>query len=388
MVRPDDPIKNFEPLWGDWYADELLSEGGYARAYRLVRHDGGKAYYSVCKHITLPAHSGDMLARLRSEIDAMYALRGEDGLVAYEDHIVTQKAGAPQWHVFIRMETLFPLSAYMAGGPMEPEEVRRLGIELCGALEACEAHGFVHGSVREDNVFLSASSAFKLGDFGLAQEAAAPAAVPLHIAPEVYAGRPGSAAADVYSLGILMYKLLNGGRAPFEPAAPASVTNENAVQAFALRMQGFAPPWPANGDDALRSAVMKAISFAPEARFAAAAEMKAALVGRSVLGTPSAAPQPVYTPGPSPAIAAQDFAGNVGYAGAPDAPYAYAQPQASAPDYGYPPVQPQPAPRKKPRVGVILGIVGGAVLLVALLAVLLRPKGTRHQEQIQSGAGA
>ncbi len=444
MILSGEPIKGFEPLWGNWYADELLGEGGYGRVYRLVRRDGGGTYYSACKHITIPKNEAevqsaramgmdkqstytyfsDMASRILNEINIMYALRGESNIVTYEDHIILHQEGALKWDVFIRMELLVPLSAYITDNPMEPEEIRRLGVEICSALEACEAYKIIHRDIKEGNIFLNPRGTFKLGDFGIAREMMAGnmsmsmRGTPSYVAPEVYNGRPYDATVDLYSLGILMYKLLNNNRYPFFPPAPQMVTVESSEQAFAMRMQGATPAWPANGDDALRSAVMKVISFDPRRRFQSASEMKAALLGRAIV----AAAQPVYaasgtphTPRPQPAPnaaanASQGFAPNAGYI-PPQQPvpgYAYAPPrpqsapaaaspvyspaqQNAVPSPAYAPAQQNAVPppayvppqqgtaaygkQKKGGAGIILGVIGGAVLLIALIVVLLSGSG-------------
>ncbi len=438
MVQPSEPIKSFEPLWGNWYADELLGEGGYGRVYRLVRRDNSGTYYSACKHITIPKNEaevqsaramgmdkqstytyfGDMASRILNEINIMYALRGEGNVVTYEDHYIAHTEGTLRWDVFIRMELLVPLSAYITDNTMEIEEVRRLGIEICSALESCEAYKIIHRDIKEGNIFLNPRGTFKLGDFGIARELMGGSmnmsmrGTPSYVAPEVYNGKPYDATVDLYSLGILMYKLLNNNRYPFFPPAPQVVSVEHSEQAFAMRMQGAMPVWPANGDDALRSAVMKVISFDPRQRFHTASEMKAALLSRNAVNVPKSASTPVfasvspnaprpvpqpqasytqppqasYTPQPQASYAPQQASytpqPQASYTPQPQASYAPQPPSYIPPSQAYAPngatvyaSQQSGAPLagqpKKSNAGLILGIVGGAVLVIALLAALL-----------------
>ena len=60
MIYSGERIKQFEPLWGNWYAEELIGEGGYGKVYRLVRNDTGGVYYSACKHITIPKSESEI----------------------------------------------------------------------------------------------------------------------------------------------------------------------------------------------------------------------------------------------------------------------------------------------------------------------------------------
>jgi serine/threonine protein kinase/outer membrane protein assembly factor BamD (BamD/ComL family) len=383
-----------------------------------VRRDNGGTYYSACKHITIPKNEaeiqsaramgmdkqstytyfGDMTSRILNEVNIMYALRGESNIVTYEDHYIAHTEGTLRWDVFIRMELLVPLSAYVTDNTMEPEEVRRLGVEICNALEACEAYKIIHRDIKEGNIFLNPRGTFKLGDFGIARELMGGSmnmsmrGTPSYVAPEVYNGKPYDATVDLYSLGILMYKLLNNNRYPFFPPAPQTVSVEHSEQAFAMRMQGAVPSWPANGDDALRSAVMKVISFDPRQRFQSASEMKAALLSRSVISVPKAVTTPVFasvspnTPRPVPQPQAYTPQPQASYTSQPQAPY-MPQPQTApvaAASPAYAPVQQGTSAYSQPKKsnpGVVLGLIGGAVLIIALLAVLLSGNGFGASEK-------
>ncbi|HWQ58351.1 MAG TPA: hypothetical protein VN540_04955, partial [Clostridia bacterium] len=412
MVQPNDPIRSFEPLWGDWYADEFLGADGVARAYRLVRRDGGRAVYGACRHIAIPrdeaeaqslrakgldakaaaAYFEQRVARVRAAIERMNALRNESGVVTYEDHAVVHREGTLQWDILIRTEPLIPLGDYIADNPMEPEEVRRLGVELSRAFEACEAKGIVCRAFGEGDVYLSPQGAFKLGDLCVAGELMDDRTdfrgAPFSMAPEVYGGKPADAAASVYSLGILMYKLLNNNRYPFLPPAPQEISAQAAERALDLRMRGNMPPWPTGGDKALTSVVMKAIGFDPATRFASASEMKAALLARSAVELPEPLPARDATSPPAYAVGEKPLQGftQSEYAPQPPAGYAYAPAQAhppyaqSAPGYAQ-----KPAARKKLGVGAIVGIVLGAAVIVTLLAILLvnSIKANKYEQALQ-----
>ncbi len=305
MISSDDPIKKYEPLWGNWQIIGLLGEGSYGRVYRVARKDGGGLYESAVKLISIPrsesdihnarqmgvsqdslhSYFADTASRLVKEISIMHALKGETNIVSYEDHQIFHEEGTLQWDILIRMELLVPLEVYAANNHFSSDEIRRLGIEICSALEACSVYGIIHRDIKEANIFLNSRGTFKLGDFGIAREVSGAGSMsmsmrgtPAYIAPEVYNGSKYDARADIYSLGILMYKLLNGGRYPFLPPAPAPITLDDTENAFARRIKGEIPQQPLHGDSALRSAVIRAISFDPHARFQSAADFKTALL--------------------------------------------------------------------------------------------------------------
>ncbi len=306
MVDQYDPIKRFEPLWGGWYADELIGEGGYGRVYRMVHNSSAGAFYSACKYISIPKNEyeianaramgmddealyeyfEEMARQIIREIEIMYSLRGEENIVGYEDHMVLHEPNSLRWEIFIRMELLVPLGTYIRNNAITPEDVRRLGIEICNALEACDSYSIIHRDIKEDNVFLNGRGKFKLGDFGVARETAREGLIMsmrgtrAYIAPEVYGGKNYDKTVDYYSLGILLYKLLNRGRYPFLPPAPERFTADDTETAFLRRINGEKFPPPVDGDEALKDAVMMACEFDPSERFENAAAMRNALMYR------------------------------------------------------------------------------------------------------------
>lgn len=301
-MNANDSIKKFEPLWGNWITTELLGEGGYGRVYKAIRKDDPQ-YVSAIKHITIPqnaselqeaqqlgmdeqsvyAYFGDMVKSINKEIEIIYNLRGDPYIVAYEDHQLIHTPNTLKHDIFIRMELLIPLSAFIANNPLSPEDVCRMGIEICSALETCVAYNIIHRDIKEGNIFLNSRGTFKLGDFGIARELSSASrgmsmrGTPAYVAPEVYNGRNYDATVDIYSLGILMYKLLNGGRYPFLPAAPQPITMDDTDAAFAKRMRGETPPPPASGNHILKAAVMMACDFFSEERFQNATAFRSAL---------------------------------------------------------------------------------------------------------------
>jgi serine/threonine-protein kinase len=131
---------------------------------------------------------------------------------------------------------------YVEGGPLsgllgrdtrvDPERVATILAELASALEAAHAGGVVHGDVKPGNVLLTAEGKVKLADFGLSRlltEASFEQSVevqlagtPSFLAPEVVNGARATPASDVWSLGVVAYRMLNG-RHPFQATMLASL---------------------------------------------------------------------------------------------------------------------------------------------------------------------
>jgi Protein kinase domain len=90
-----------------------------------------------------------------------------------------------------------------------------VGEDVCRALAAVHAAGYVHRDVKAQNVMRDKSGKVVLMDFGTGQDASRtrPAdlvGTPLYMAPEVLAGRPASVQSDVYAVGVLLYHLVTG----------------------------------------------------------------------------------------------------------------------------------------------------------------------------------
>lgn len=106
-------------------------------------------------------------------------------------------------------------------GPVGAREAALIGAELCGALAAVHAAGLVHGDVKTHNIMREGAPGHArdagrivLMDFGSARESSSadPLApgTPLFTAPEVLAGGRGTVASDLWSLGVVLYRLVTG----------------------------------------------------------------------------------------------------------------------------------------------------------------------------------
>ena len=236
------------------------------------------------KDEALLAYFSDMTDKLINEIEIMSRLKGETNIVSYEDHQIIPSDNPLQRFLLIRMELLIPLNAYTADNELDSDEVRRLGIEICSALEVCAVNNIIHRDIKDANVFMNSHGTFKLGDFGIAREldplrrTMSMRGTPAYVAPEMYNGKHYDETVDIYSLGIMMYKLLNNGRYPFLPPAPQAFTYAEQDSAFFRRISGEIPPPPVSGDKLLKDAVMIAIDPEPSERFRSAEAFKKALM--------------------------------------------------------------------------------------------------------------
>ena len=296
-------IRDYVPLWGSWHVDSLLGEGSFGKVYKVRKEEFGRTYYSAVKIISIPQSDADLrqiqaegmdAASVRSyfqtfvsdiiqEIDMMSAFRGNSHIVSLEDHKVIERQGALGWDILIRMELLTNMSDRVNEKPLSVDEVVKLGVDICRALELCAQRNIIHRDIKPDNIFVSEFGDYKLGDFGIARQVErtmsglSKKGTYTYMAPEVFKGEEYGSSVDTYSLGLVMYRLLNRNRTPFLPSFPAPVTPGDRDDALNRRMRGETLP-PIQGiPQGLNDLLRKACAYNRRDRFANATEMRGAL---------------------------------------------------------------------------------------------------------------
>ncbi|MCR4621786.1 MAG: serine/threonine protein kinase [Clostridiales bacterium] len=284
-----------------WKAEKLLGSGSYGRVYRIYRENAGERYHSALKWIEYPrdpqeirtleaqglssdeikAYYAKTAVALQREISILVRLKANSHIVSIEDHYVIDRDEGG-FDLLIRMEELTPLSELIKS--LTVRDAVKLGRDVCTALVDCATESIVHRDIKPDNIFRNHLGSYKLGDFGVAKHLYASEAAysqkgtPLYMAPEVVNGESYDARADIYSLGLVLYKLLNAQRLPFEPAGRMPLPDEQSA-ARQKRIKGEKFPPPSQADEELGEVILKACAFDPEDRYSSAAEFLEALEG-------------------------------------------------------------------------------------------------------------
>ena len=181
------------------------------------------------------------------------------------------------------MEYLTPLEDYIQSHNFLVRDVVKLGLDVLDGLQSCHDNGVIHRDIKDDNIFVSNKGEYKIGDFGVSKilkdssKAESLKGTPNFLAPEVYLGKEDyTKSVDLYSLGIVLYRLLNYSRNPFVPSFPAQYFSQDEDKAFEERMSGKIPPLPSLGGEEIGRVIIRAISGSNE-RFQIAGEFINAL---------------------------------------------------------------------------------------------------------------
>ncbi|MBQ7355312.1 MAG: InlB B-repeat-containing protein, partial [Clostridia bacterium] len=275
--------------------------GGFSKVYKIRKIDtcDERDYYSALKIISIPQSSDEyetylgegydedtitgiftsQVKRIVEEFHLMSQFKGNSNIVSYEDHMIVPHENGKGWDIFIRMELLTSLTKYCTKNAMSVEETVKLGIGICRALELCQKKNIIHRDIKPQNIFVNEFGDYKLGDFGIAKSMdhtthATKTGTYSYMAPEVYRGEAYGATIDIYSLGLVLYWLLNERRMPFLPLPPAAPTAAQLSEAQVRRLSGEALSAPKNGGEDLQRIVLKACAPRAEDRYATPTAMR------------------------------------------------------------------------------------------------------------------
>ncbi len=276
-----------EVLCDRYRLGELLGRGGMAEVFdgwdeRLRR--------PVAVKMLRPALAARPEVRSRFEVEGRAAAQ-----LSHPNVVAVYDTGSHGGLPFLVLERLpgETLGDRMADGPLHEDVVRRMALEIAGALGAAHAAGIVHRDVKPANILIAADGSAKVGDFGIAKSAESAAGdattagvvlgTPAYLAPERVDGHPATARSDLYSLGVVLYEALAGVK-PFQAATPMAMAA--AIQTLAPLPLAKARP---GVDAGLAAAVDAAMAREPAARPPTAAAMAILLRARPppAIGSPT-----------------------------------------------------------------------------------------------------
>jgi eukaryotic-like serine/threonine-protein kinase len=197
------------------------------------------------------------------------------------------------------------------GGRLDLARTLDLTEAVCAGLGAAHAAGVVHRDLKPENVLIGRDRRTVITDFGIARSLhlhdghtlGGVPGTPAYMAPEQVEGAAVDGRADLYALGIMLYQMVTG-RLPFIGSSPFMVASARLEQP-PPDPRVVRPDLPA----VLAETILRLLARRPDERFAAAAEVSAAVGGltlpamtplpsmpKAAIGRPSMLPAPAAKP--------------------------------------------------------------------------------------------
>lgn len=289
-----------QPIFGSWNIQSVIGEGSSGIVYEISDNHGHRGALKVISISDCDDDSDSMFAfgsdndRNETYIDEMtgyiihevkilHSLCDKKGIVECKEYgmLESKDEDFTLRLILIRMDLLQSLNKIMRSDEAEfsQKDVAKMGIDLCSALIECRRQNIIHRDIKPANIFVTQSGEYQLGDFGSAKllehtMMASRKGTLAYIAPEIASGQSYNATVDLYSLGIVMYQLLNNRRLPFLDENFKFSDMETAIE---KRLNGTPLPTPCNADDNLGQIICKMCAYSPRDRYASAEECKAEL---------------------------------------------------------------------------------------------------------------
>jgi serine/threonine protein kinase len=277
------------PQFGPWQATRVLGRGGMGVVYLVERADGAFRMTAAVKVVPLALTSEDMEERFRRERQFLASL-SHPKIARLIDGGVSS-AGLP----YLVMDYVdgLAIDRYCETRNLDTRERVGLMRQVLDALIYVHGRQVIHRDVKPSNILVDVTGSVKMLDFGTARlvdasgdtaitKTGASAFTPDYASPEQAAGEALTFASDIYSAGVVLYRMLTG-RPPYR-------LKSRWVEEIA-RTIGHEQPEPSGLEAPLDAILNKALRKNPADRYASAAEMDADLA-RYLKGEPVRARQP------------------------------------------------------------------------------------------------
>jgi eukaryotic-like serine/threonine-protein kinase len=284
LVRQKGDLSGAPPLppgaqVGEYVVEELLGEGGFGSVYRASHPVIGKTVAIKILHAHYSANP-QIVARFVAEARAVNRIRHPNIVDIFG---FGQIDDGRRYYVMELLEGI-PLDRYLrTSGPVPPEVAIPLMLGLAQALDAAHAAGIAHRDLKPENVFIAVRdrgrAAVKLLDFGIAKlltdsapgdvktRTGTPLGTPQFMSPEQCRGKVVNHRTDIYSLGILIHRVLTGSL-PFDSEDPLELLNLQA-SALSPSMSSVHPSLPPALDEPVFQMLQKDPEDRPESVLAA-----------------------------------------------------------------------------------------------------------------------
>ena len=259
---------------GKYRIVETLGRGGMGVVYKAVDETLDREV--AIKVFSAELDEQDVVTRFRTEATTLAKLNHPEIATIYE--LYRWESDLLMVMEYVRGETLEKLSH--RSGPLPPERAAYLAAQVLGALDYAHRSGIVHRDLKPANVMVNDQGHVKVMDFGIARVLGAAhttmdgfmMGTPAYMAPEQVLGQEVDPRADLYSVGVVFYRLLTG-TLPFK-----SDTVMGMVQKQVSDQPTPARVHRADIPDWCEAVLTRALAKVPAERFQTAEEFRRALL--------------------------------------------------------------------------------------------------------------
>ncbi len=260
---------------GKYRIVDKLGRGGMGTVYKAVDQTLDREV--AIKVLNPDLTDADVLKRFRGEAVTLARLNHPGIATIYELHH-QQDDELLMVMEFVRGETFHDLSDRL--GPLAPPQAAHLCMQVLDALGHAHRGGVVHRDLKPANLMITDGGAVKVMDFGIARVLGTEhfthggymMGTPAYMAPEQVLGREIDGRADLYSVGVVLYRLLSS-RLPFNADTAISMV-QMQISEVPTPIATFRPDLPAW----CTTIVDRALAKSPSDRFQSAEEFRAALI--------------------------------------------------------------------------------------------------------------
>ena len=296
----------FDPVFSSWYTEKRLGSGTDGRVYSSVRkNENGEEEKSILKTIRIGMGRNEdkgfnsinekddlilteenynkVIKQITDNISIIQKKDDGKRFVRYEEWEVRDTSDAKGKLIMIRLEEMRSLTDILSRFSFTLEETVSLGISLCKSLKRCRDFNYVYPNLKPENVLFDENGVCKLGDFGSfsilepSKTSIAYKRTEYYMAPELIKTGKINCTSDTYSLGLILYTLVNRGRLPFSEMYPQQVTLNGLNRSVENRVNALPLPKPKFANDALFAVISKACAFKPQDRYLTPDQMLADL---------------------------------------------------------------------------------------------------------------
>jgi hypothetical protein len=211
LPEPITPPVDGSTHWGTLKVLELVGKGGFGKVYRakdMLNRDVALKLFPLDRD-----GSSELVGRVLREGTLLAKIKHPNVVVVHGVDLADGYAGL--WMEFVTGRTME--DELKARGTLSAEEATNIGVDVCRALAAVHSQGILHRDVKAQNVMREQGGRTVLMDFGAGSESIVNAegvidvaGTPLYLAPEVFDKQPATRGSDIYSLGVMLYRMVTG----------------------------------------------------------------------------------------------------------------------------------------------------------------------------------